>query len=171
MIEFKLANTNDFETLALLGRVTFNESHGAYIEDKTNLTAYLNSAFSIAKTIEELKNPDAIYYIIYNDKFPVGYAKLVLNATIEFVPSEKSCRLERIYILDQFIAMKFGHQLLDFILKKAKELNFKNVWLSVYIKNTRAIHFYEKNDFKNVGSITFKIGEQGYENPILSKKI
>ncbi len=171
MIDFKLATTKDVEILALLGRITFKESHGTYIEDKTNLQSYLDTAFSTQKIIEDLENPNTVYYIIYNNKFPVGYAKLVLHATIEFVSSEKSCRLERIYILNEFIAMKFGQQFLHFILKKVTELHFKEVWLSVYIKNTKAINFYLKNEFKKVGSISFQIGNQGYENPILSKKL
>ncbi len=171
MVEFKIASASDFEMLALLGRVTFRESHGGYIEDKTNLTAYLDKAFSTEKTLEELQNKNNIYYIVYKDKFPVGYAKLVLNATIDCVSSNNSCRLERIYILDEFIAMKYGYELCNLVIKKAKELNFDNIWLSVYIKNTRAIHFYEKYDFEKVGNISFQIGKKGYDNPILSKKL
>ncbi|CAL2082731.1 GNAT family N-acetyltransferase [Tenacibaculum sp. 190524A05c] len=167
----KLATPADTELLALLGRVTFRESHGDYIEDKTNLNEYLDKAFSFETTQKEVNDSNNVYFIIYKNHFPVGYAKLVLNATSPFIPNERSCRLERIYVLDEFISQKFGIDLLNQTVEKAKELNFEVMWLSVYIKNTKAINFYLKNDFEEVGSISFKISKQGYENPILAKKL
>ncbi len=171
MTKIKLADSSNIELLALLGRVTFRESHGGYIEDKTNLNEYLDKAFSFETTQKEVNDSNNVYYIIYKNDFPVGYSKLILNSTSNFIPNQRSCRLERIYVLDEFISQKFGIDLLNKTIEKAKELNFEMMWLSVYIKNTKAINFYLKNDFKEVGSISFKISKQGYENPILAKKL
>ncbi|SNR15374.1 GNAT family N-acetyltransferase [Tenacibaculum jejuense] len=170
-IEIKQATLKDLEVLALLGRVTFRESHSKYIEDKTNLNAYLEKAFSVSTTKKELANNNNLYFILYRNQLPVGYVKLVLNAPSEFIENQNCCRLERIYVLDEFITHKFGLELFKKTVEKAKELQFDMMWLTVYIKNTRAINFYEKNEFKEVGSISFQIGEQGYENPILAKKL
>ena len=169
--KIKLATANDVELLALLGRVTFRESHGDYIEDKTNLNDYLDTSFSFETTQKQVNDSNNIYFIIYKNNFPVGYSKLVLNATSPFIPNKRSCRLERIYVLDEFISQKFGIDLLNKTIEKAQELNFEVIWLSVYIKNTKAINFYLKNNFEEVGSISFKISKQGYENPILAKKL
>ena len=169
--KIKLATANDAELLALLGRVTFRESHGDYIEDKTNLNDYLDTSFSFETTQKQVNDSNNIYFIIYKNNFPVGYSKLVLDATSPFIPNKRSCRLERIYVLDEFISQKFGIDLLNKTIEKAQELNFEVIWLSVYIKNTKAINFYLKNNFEEVGSISFKISKQGYENPILAKKL
>lgn len=168
-IEIKKVGVESTEVLALLGRITFRESHGEYIEDKTNLNAYLNKAFSVEITRLELQSSNNIYYIIYKHNLPVGYVKLVLNAPSEFIDNPNACRLERIYVLEEFITQKFGLELFNKTLEKAKEMKFDVMWLSVYIKNTRAINFYLKNNFKEVGNISFQIGKQGYENPILAK--
>ncbi len=170
-IKIKLASIADLETLALLGRVTFRESHGGYIEDKTNLNAYLDKAFSVETTKKELEDSNNVYFILYRNQLPVGYVKLVLNAPSEFIENQNCCRLERIYVLDEFITHKFGLALFKKTIEKAKELQFDVMWLTVYIKNTRAIHFYEKNGFKKVGNISFKINKQGYDNPILAKNL
>ncbi len=37
MIRIKLAKETDIEVVALLGRLTWAESHGHYIDDKNNL--------------------------------------------------------------------------------------------------------------------------------------
>ena len=45
------------------------------------------------------------------------------------------------------------------------------MWLSVYIKNNRAIRFYQKNEFKNVGELNFIVNGKEYENIVFQKKI
>ena len=171
MITIKLAKEADIEVLALLGRITWAESHSQYIDDKNDQLKYLDSSFSIPKTKQDFNDSKQLYYIIYVDDFPVGYAKLVLNAVNEFVTLQNTCKLERIYILNDFIPLKVGQQLLTFVQEKAKELQLDTMWLSVYIKNNRAIRFYEKNDFKNLGDLNFIVNGKSYKNIVFSKNL
>ena len=67
----------------------------------------------------------------YVNRLPVGYAKLKLNSNSEFIESKDVCQLQKIYVLKDFLSMKIGFGLQDLLLKKAKELNFNKVWLSV----------------------------------------
>ncbi len=171
MIKIQIAKATDIEVLAILGRITWAESHGHYIDDKNDLSKYLDKNFSVLKMKQDINNPDHLFLIIYVDDLPVGYAKLVLNAMNENLASQNSCRLERIFIQKEFIPLKIGQQLLAFAEEKARELAFNEMWLSVYIKNKRAIRFYEKNGFKNVGELNFIVNEKPYQNLVLSKKI
>ncbi|MEW7289374.1 GNAT family N-acetyltransferase [Aquimarina sp. 2304DJ70-9] len=171
MIKIKIATKADTEVLALLGRLTWAESHGHYIEDKNDVLKYLNENFSVFKTKQNISNPKQLFYIIYADDLPVGYAKLVVNASNENITSQNSCQLERIFILNDFIPLKIGQQLLTFVEEQAKKLQLDTMWLTVYIKNNRAIRFYERNEFKNVGELNFIVNGKGYENIVFSKKI
>jgi len=110
------------------------------------------------------------FYIIYVDDLPIGYAKLVVNAFNENIRSQNSCLLEPIFILNDFIPLKIGQQLLTFLEEQATKMQLDTMWLTVYIKNNRAIRFYEKNEFKNVGELNFIVNGKGYENIIFSKK-
>ena len=170
MIKIKIAKEADTDVLARLGRATYVESHGHFIANETDLLNYINDAFSVSKTKQDLNNPKNLFYIIYTDDLPVGYAKLVLNATHKSVASQNNCRLERIYVLNDFIPLKIGQQFLSFLEEKAKALHLDTMWLSVYIKNYRAIRFYERNEFKNVGELNFLVNGKEYENTIFSKK-
>lgn len=171
MIKIKIATEADIKVLALLGRVTWAESHGHYIEDKKNLLEYLDENFSVSKMKQHINNAKNLFYIMYVDDLPIGYAKLIVDALHESVASQNNCRLERIFILDDFIPLKIGHQLLTFVEERAKELKLDTMWLSVYIKNKRAIRFYERNEFENVGELNFSVNGKEYENIIFSKKI
>ncbi|WP_025744008.1 GNAT family N-acetyltransferase [Aquimarina pacifica] len=171
MIKIQIAKEADTEVLALLGRVTWAESHGHYIDDKKNLLQYLDENFSVSKTKQNINNPKNLFYIVYVDDLPVGYAKLVINEGCESITSQNTVRLVRIFILADFIPLKIGQQLLTFVEEKAKALQLETMWLSVYIKNDRAIRFYEKNKFINVGELNFIVNGEGYNNIVFSKKI
>ena len=171
MIRIEKAQIEDLEVIALLGRLTWYESHGPYVEDKNDVTKYLNENFSISKTTDNIKNPDIHYSIIYVDDLPAGYAKIIRNKPQENIESQNSCQLERIFILDEFIPLKIGQKLMSFVEEQAKDLRLDTLWLSVYIKNHRAIRFYQRNDFENVGALNFSVNDKLYENIVFSKKL
>ena len=171
MITFKLATTSDTEVIALLGRITYTESHGHFIDDKNDLLAYCANAFSIKKITEELEDKNNLFHIAYVDDLPVGFSKVVLSYPFEDKTANSSARLERIYILNQFLPMKIGQPFLDFITDKVKAKKATAIWLSVYIKNERGIHFYHRNEFKNIGELNFLVNGKEYDNYVLLKEI
>lgn len=69
MIKIEKATKADTVTLALLGRVTWKESHGQYIEDNNDKLKYLHENFSVAKTAQNINNPNHLYYIVYVDNY------------------------------------------------------------------------------------------------------
>lgn len=171
MITIKIVDTSKAETLSLLGRITYTESHGQFITDKSDLFHYNNKAFSVENITNSILAPNNVYFIIYKNDFPAGYAKLVFNALNENVKHSSICRLERIYILNEFIHLKLGQKLLDEVLHYVKKMSYNVVWLTTYIKNDRAIHFYEKNQFSRVGKYDFIVGNTGYENIVFEKQL
>ena len=59
--------------------------------------------------------------------------------------------------------MKIGFTLQNQLIKKATELNYENIWLSVLESNERAIKFYKKSGFKGIGNHNFSIGKENFE--------
>ena len=171
MIEIKKAKPTEYKILNDLSRVTYIESHGHFIEDKNDLEQYVAGAFSENVIQRELNDSRNVFYIVWHNDQAVGYAKIILDETREGVDSNHACRLERIYILNDFLHLKIGQQLLDFVEQKAKSLNFDRIWLTVYVKNMRAIRFYERNDFKNVSTYDFSVNGTAYANTVYVKKI
>lgn len=171
MVKIKRATSADIEVLALLGTVTYTESHGHFIENKDDLLAYNKKAFSVSRTRTDINDPKNRFYILYFDDLPVGYAKLILHTMHEGIVSKNNCRIERIYILNDFIPLKLGQQFMTFLEEEAKALYLDLIWLTVYIKNDRAIRFYKRNNFDNVGTWRFMVNGKAYDNTVLSKRI
>lgn len=171
MIEIKVATEADTEIIADLGALTYRESHARFIKDKNDLKIYIESAFSLSKTMKEMNDPNNLFYIVYSDKLPVAYAKLALNANHESINSKNTCQLERIYVLEKHINLKIGQKLLTYLEDKVKDFNQNSLWLSVYYLNKRAIKFYLKNNFIEIGDSYFMVNGKGYYNLVFYKKI
>ncbi|MDG2193277.1 MAG: GNAT family N-acetyltransferase [Polaribacter sp.] len=170
-IETRLAEKKDAEYIALLGRITFTETFGHFFRDKKDLLNYYNSTFSVEKIEKSIAKPNNIFWISFADRLPVGYAKLKLNSKSKFIESKKVCQLQKIYVLKDFLSKKIGLELQNRLLNKAKELKFKQIWLSVLNSNERAIRFYKKNGFKNIGNHDFQIGKESFEFVAMQKAL
>ena len=162
-IEIRLAKKEDARFIALLGRTTFTETFGHFFRDQKDLIDYYNLTFSVQKIEDGIKKPNNIFWIAFVNRLPVGYAKLKLNSSSEFIESKDVCQLQKIYVLKDFLSMRIGFELQDSLLKKAKKLSFNKVWLSVLNSNERAINFYKKTGFEKIGNHDFQIGKENFK--------
>lgn len=171
MIEIREANSGDATFVALLGRITFNESHSKYIKNKKDVHDFCNASFNVHQIKKELEDKNLLFWIVFYDELPVGFAKVILNIPNEFINNKSVCKLDKIYILDDFSGKKIGSKLHEIIVKKMAVLKFEVIWLVTYILNYKAIQFYESHQYQKVGFIDFKVAEIGYKNHILAKNL
>jgi len=85
MKSIKIAEQKDAAIIALLGRITFNQSFGHLFRDKQDLYNYLDETFSVFKIENSLQKANNIYWIAKYNDLPVGYAKLKINSPTEFI--------------------------------------------------------------------------------------
>ena len=169
--EIRLAKKEDAPFIALLGRITFTETFGHFFRDEQDLIDYYNLTFSVQKIEAGIEKPNNVFWIAFVNRLPVGYAKLKLHSPSEFIESTSVCQLQKIYVLKDFLSMKIGFELQNSLLEKAKELTFDHVWLSVLNSNERAIDFYKKGGFEEIGNHDFQIGKENFEFIALNKKL
>lgn len=171
MIEIRKANVNDAEIISLLGRITFSDTFEVLFNKKEDLSDYLDNTFSVAKISESLVKNENVYWIALHNDLPVGYAKLKLNSTSEFVAFDKVCQLQKIYVLKDFISTGVGKLLNNSLIEEAVSLNYEYIWLSVLEENEKAIRFYEKKIYEKIGKHTFQIGSQIFNFCAMGKKL
>lgn len=163
MTQIIRANTSHAETLVKIGKTTFLEAHGhsASLED---IAAYVSKTYTKEAVLDELSDPENLYYILcYNNKF-VGYSKIVLNTANINIANQNITKLDRIYLLKEAYGLNLGKILFDFNLHLSKERHQKGMWLAVWIENNRAIRFYTKTGFEIVGAYAFKLSKT-HSNP------
>jgi diamine N-acetyltransferase len=165
------ANIDDAEFIALLARITFTETFGHYFRDNQDLLDYYDQTFSVSKIRSSIGKENNVFWIAFYDELPVGYSKLKKFSKSEFVDSNKISQLQKIYILKDFLSKKIGHQLQNVMIEEAINMGNQSIWLSVLESNERAIAFYIKNDFAEVGKHTFDIGKEHFGFLVMHKKL
>jgi len=170
-IEIRIAETDDAAAIAQLGRTTFTETFGHHFRDPQDLSDYYDATFSVEKIVRGISKSNNVFWIAFMNDLPVGYAKLKLHSKSEFLNSENTCQLQKIYVLKDFLAMKIGLELQNSLLAKASELNFEKIWLSVLDSNIRAIRFYQKNGFEKIGNHNFQIGKEKFDFMAMAKAL
>jgi diamine N-acetyltransferase len=157
-MNIRYGTTNDAKLLAELGAKTFYDT---FAKDNTpqNIASYIKELFSSEIQLNELSDPDIIFLIAELDGTPIGYAKLRMNSKDESIKGMNPVELERIYALQEYLGKGIGKELMKASIKEAKERGCESIWLGVWEKNQRAIDFYRKWGFKEVGTHIFNLGE------------
>ncbi len=156
MIEIRIANQIDAKYIALLGRITFTETFGHLFNDNNDLLLYLDKTFSVNKIKSGLDKKNNVFLIAFYKELPVGFAKLKFNSKSEFIEEDKICQLQKIYVLKDFLSKKIGFMLQKELLKITIKNGNLKIWLSVLESNERAIKFYNKSGFVEVGKHIFQ---------------
>lgn len=165
------ANLNDIDTIITLGKTTFIESHSKYIQNEDAVNSFCDSAFSTEKITNDLSDKNNLFWIIFYDNKPVGFAKVELNTSNDFINEKRVCKLDKIYILNDYLGKKLGKQLHTEIINKITKLQYGCIWLVTYIYNYTAITFYEANNYNKIGFYDFIVAGKGYKNHVLVKKL
>ncbi|KAA1243442.1 GNAT family N-acetyltransferase [Aquimarina sp. RZ0] len=168
-VHIRIANVEDVPEISYLGKKTFDQSFGYLFRDRSDLIEYLSSTFSIEKLTSSISKSYNLYWIAHYGDNAIGYAKIQLNSPSEFVKSEHSCKLQKNYILKEYLSRGIGAQLQKRICSEAIANDTDYIWLSVLKSNSKAIQFYEKNDYNIIGEHPFSIGKENFEFWVMGK--
>ena len=158
-MNIRYGNLNDAKMLSELGAKTF---YDAFEKDNTplNMKAYLKKSFSPEIQLYELTQPEVIFLVAESDATAVGYAQLIMNSRDELIHGETPMELRRIYAVQEFIGKGVGKELMYRSIHEARQRDCDVIWLGVWEKNQRAIDFYKKWGFREVGAHLFALGDE-----------
>lgn len=157
-MNIRYGTTEDAKMLSELGAKTF---YHTFARDNTpeNMDAYLKRSFSPEIQFHELSQPDIIFLIAEFEEIPIGYAQLVLNSKDEAIKGTRPLEIRRIYALQEYLGKGVGKELMQATFREARRRGCDCVWLGVWEKNQRAIDFYKKWGFREMGTHLFSVGD------------
>src|SRR5689334_2784940 len=146
IMNIRRANLNDAAQLSELGAKTFFDT---FAKDNTpeNIKQHLENSFSPEIQSRELSQSNTIILIVESDSRAIGYAQLIVDSREEFIKGSRPLEIRRIYASQDYIGKGVGNELMKASLAEAAERGCDCVWLGVWEKNPRAIHFYKKWGF------------------------
>ena len=157
-MQIRPANTNDANILAELGAKTFYETFREFHTEK-DMQQYIKKAYSVELMTENLSKENIQYFIAFDEDKPIGYLKLIKDASHEKLTSQKNIELEKIYVLKEYLDKKVGKELMLQAINFSKQNNFETLFLGVWQENHRAVNFYKKFGFETFTIRTFQLGE------------
>lgn len=165
-MNIRYGTLEDATMLSELGAKTFYE---AFAKDNTpeNMELHLKNSFSPEIQFRELSAPENIFLIAESDNIPAGYAQLVMDHREESVMGSKPLEVRRIYASQEYIGKGVGKALMQACMQEAKQRGCDCLWLGVWEKNPRAIEFYKKWGFQEVGNHIFMVGDDPQRDLIM----
>lgn len=145
--------------LAEFGAQTFRDSYPSEIAPQ-DMADYLTAAFSPQKQAVELADPGTLFLILESGGETAAYAMLREGSPPVNLPGkmEHPIELVRIYAHQAWIGKGVGATLMRACLADAQARGCDIIWLGVWEKNPRALAFYRKWGFKEIGTQVFQMG-------------
>jgi ribosomal protein S18 acetylase RimI-like enzyme len=157
-MNIRYGNLGDAKMLSELGSRTFYDT---FAKDNTpdNIAAYLKTSFSPEIQLNELSQADVIFLIAEIEGHEVGYAQLILNSHDDATKGTHPLEIRRIYSAQEYLGKGVGKELMQATINEAQKRDCDCIWLGVWEKNQRAIDFYKKWGFRQVGTHLFSVGD------------
>lgn len=170
-IEIRPCGPDDAEALAAVAAATFLETYAGVIDGRDILkqcrTVHTPEAYA-----RLLADPTRRLFLAEQapGRAPVGFILLSKpDLPIETGPDD--AELTRIYLLHRHQGGGLGRGLMDTAVGAARAAGAKRLLLGVHVGNAKALAFYARNGFVQVGTRTFHVGENGYDDYILAKDL
>ena len=102
---------------------------------------------------------------------PAGFAQLRLGHHEPCILQERPVELQRIYVLRAHHGGGHGAALMQAVLEMARTWGANLIWLGVWERNHKALAFYSRFGFREVGDHHFKLGRQSDRDLILARDL
>ena len=160
------ANVADAAALAKLAAQTFAETFAA--DNKTeDIDRHLSSAYGLTQQTIEIEDPEVITLLAHREGTLVGFAQVRRKAAPSCVIAARPVELHRFYVLRLEHGTGLGGSLMQAVRKAALELGGHHMWLGVWERNARALAFYRKAGFIEVGHHVFMVGSDPQTDLVL----
>ncbi|NNE34177.1 MAG: GNAT family N-acetyltransferase, partial [Rhodothermales bacterium] len=134
-----------------------------------NMERYVDEHFTREKIEASLTNADNTFFLVGGaDGELIGFAK-VTKSVQESCVTGHAVELERIYVHSSATGMGIGSQLMKHVFEAARSSGFDCVWLGVWIRNKKAIAFYQKWGFEPVGTHVFTLGGEAQTDLVMQR--
>ena len=165
-VSYRRGRVADAAALASFATRAFTDT---YAEHNTadDMREYLASAYGAEHQARELEDSAMITMVAESENALLGFAQLRRSEAPPSVASDAPIEIYRFYVDRSAHGTGVAQQLMKETLAAARDLGANHVWLGVWEKNGRAIAFYRKSGFQDVGTQIFQLGADRQTDRVL----
>ncbi|MGA1798187.1 N-acetyltransferase [Sphingomonas sp. 4RDLI-65] len=166
MIAYRDAVPADGAELAAMAKRSFTDTFGTLYRPE-DLATFLDQTFGATGLPAQLSYPVYTVRVAVDDAGGiVGFAKIGPVAFPGEWP-ETAIELHQLYVRGDQHGAGVGPALMDWVIDAAHADGRTELVLSVYVDNARAIRFYQRYGFVEIGRYVFMVGEQPDDDRIM----
>jgi GNAT superfamily N-acetyltransferase len=164
------ATLADAPALAELAARTFRDAFGADNRPE-DLAMHLAAAYGVPQQTRELADPTMTTLVAEHAGALVAFAQLRQGEPPGCVTGAAPIELQRFYVAHQWHGRGLAQALMREVLDAARGIGAATLWLGVWERNPRAIAFYGKAGYTEVGTHTFRVGTDPQVDRILVRPL
>ena len=157
-IELVIGEMADATDLAAFAARSFAEAFAAD-NDPDDLADHLRANYGTRQQAAELQDPSVTTILARWHGELVAYAQVRKNPSPPFcVPHRDPIELHRFYVDRRAHGSGLAYRLMEEVHRAADAFQGRHLWLGVWERNPRAIAFYKKAGFSDVGQKIYMVG-------------
>jgi ribosomal protein S18 acetylase RimI-like enzyme len=166
----RLAIRHDAKQLAGLQEQTFRDTFEA-LNTPADMAQHCATHYSTALQEQEILNPDMITLVCEDQEILIGFTQLRFKNSPVDDNAQRAAEIQRLYVEKNWHGKGIAQQLMTEAITSVRRLGADQIWLGVWEKNPRAISFYRKFDFVEIGEHIFILGSDAQRDIILRKNL
>jgi diamine N-acetyltransferase len=164
------ATQSDAALLARLQEKTFRDTFEA-TNSTDDMTDHCATHYGTALQEREILDPDLHTLVCEDQGALIGFAQLRWKACPIACDAKRPAEIQRLYIDKEWHGKGIAQQLMRQSIALLQNGGADQVWLGVWEKNPRAIRFYNKFDFVEVGAHVFMVGSDAQRDIIMTNNL
>jgi diamine N-acetyltransferase len=170
LFTIRRARRQDARQLSLLAEETFRDTFGA-VNTSQNMDSYCRASYSEAIQAGEIANPNMLTLLCEFEGRLVGFAQLRWEGAPGCVTAEAPGEIQRLYVVSDCHGKGVARQLMNSCIEELRKRQSDVIWLGVWERNPRAIKFYEKFGFVEVGDHVFALGPDPQRDIVMARTV
>ncbi|HEY4080430.1 MAG TPA: GNAT family N-acetyltransferase [Burkholderiaceae bacterium] len=170
MMQIRLATSDDALSLGALGTQVFLDTY-AVLGIRPSLAEEVRRSFSMSAMQTALAQPGVVICVAEFNAHLVGFAQISLNTSQALVQAAQPAELGRLYVQRPFLGQRVGGQLLHEAEELAAQHGADALWCSVWTHNVRALRFYERQGYADLGGSVFVMDRERHDNRVVCKTL
>jgi ribosomal protein S18 acetylase RimI-like enzyme len=159
-VTLRRATADDAAMLGVVGSATFLEAF-TWALPGADIVSFCTKNHTTEAYARYLAKPDTrVTLAVTGEDSPVGYVMVCAPDFPSFDVLSSDIELKRIYLFSRYRPGGNAQRLMDAAIADARALGRTRLLLGTHADNNRAIAFYRRNEFSEVGTRTFTVGNQ-----------
>jgi ribosomal protein S18 acetylase RimI-like enzyme len=170
MAAVRRAHRYDAKQLAAIAEKTFRDAFAA-VNTPEDIALHCRRSYSEAIQADEIANPNMVTLLCEHGGRLVGFAQLRWSKAPSCVVADAPGEIQRLYVARDCHGTGVAHDLMNACIDQLTIYQSDVVWLGVWERNSRAIAFYRKFGFREVGAHVFPLGNDPQRDIVMARPV